>query len=181
MGMEVGVMDVDDELGKDDMFSTSYEVNYKYLFWGKDDDPGEYRWIPLPKSIKTEAEATAWAHDWIAKQNKIVNGCYKFCEINMDYAGGPIFKIHFLVATRNVRWIRFQDQNSVNEINAEEKAMEWVDRQNKMVFGTYTYLEHNLGKVEKGFAGFKVHFKPPAQKPFKVVLEDEWVCLDESV
>lgn len=36
---------------KDEKFFTSRAEEYRFLFWGQDNDPGEIRWVLLPKDI----------------------------------------------------------------------------------------------------------------------------------
>lgn len=65
------------------------------------------------------------------------------------------------------RYIEFEDQEiTVGEATAAAKK--WVDEQNKVVYGHYTFIEHNVKVVprisqrinfEKEVFKFKVHFR----------------------
>lgn len=46
------------------------------------------------------------------------------------------------------RWIKFDDQDlPVDEATA--CAMKWINDQNKVVFGKYTFIEHNVKVVPR--------------------------------
>jgi hypothetical protein len=63
-----------------------------------------------------------------------------------------------------VRWICYENQN----IDCKEATLigkKWCEDQNKVVYGTYTFEDHNVREGQaKGSYQFRVHFKPAAKK-----------------
>ena len=81
------------------------------------------------------------------------------------------FKVHFRVTRRNTRWIQFEKPSEVNIQNAKQMATQWISDKNKVTYGTYTYIEHDIGKK-----AFRAHFKAMEAN---AVREPRWVAIND--
>lgn len=158
--MAVAASVKDDVLNRDPV-KLAVEVKRKATFKPPTDavDHGTDRWIKISADDMTPNQAKAHASHWIEKQNKVVNGVYTFQEISIEKQDNDSmhfkFRVNFKLAKPNARWVPYEQD--VDEKNARVEAMKWCDRMNKVVYGSYCYVAHDLNNA--GGKAFSVHFR----------------------
>ena len=66
--------------------------------------------------------------------------------------------VNFAAPSRNERLVKYNFEN-VSESNAVALAQIWCDEMNKVVYGKYSYLSHDVASKQ-----FKVRFEPTPRK-----------------